>query len=165
MWCPTSNRFLFGRTGPAELLAPGIDVLLGSDSLLTADGSLLRELHVARGLGLLSRDRLRDAVGVTAARRLGVAPPSLDVGARADVVVLRRPLLDATESDVAVVVADGVLRVVDLDLLPALGPLAGAGRLETTGGVTRWISDQPSVSSRECRERPDSAMDSNRMAR
>ena len=42
VWCPSSNRFLFGRTAPAELLAPGIDVLLGSDSLLTADGSLLR---------------------------------------------------------------------------------------------------------------------------
>ena len=143
VWCPTSNRFLFGRTAPAGLLASGIDVLLGSDSLLTAEGSLLRELHVARGLGLLSRDRLCDGVGATAARRLGVAPPSLDVGARADVVVLRRPLLDATEADVAVVVAGGALRVLDTELLPALGPFASVGRLETVDRVTRWISDQP----------------------
>ena len=149
VWCPSSNRFLFGRTAPAELLAPGIDVLLGSDSLLTAEGSLLRELHVARRLGLLSRERLRDAVGVTAARRLGVEAPSLDVGARADVVVLRRPLLDATESDVAAVVAGGVLRVADPVLLAALGRLGDAGRLETVAGVTRWISAQPPPSRSE----------------
>jgi cytosine/adenosine deaminase-related metal-dependent hydrolase len=146
VWCPSSNRFLFGRTAPAELLAAGIDVLLGSDSLLTAEGSLLRELHVARRLGLLSHDRLRDAVGATAARRLGVEVPSLDVGARADVVVLRRPLLDATESDVAVVVAGGSLRVVDPALLPALGVYANDGWVETAAGVTRWISAQPSPS-------------------
>ena len=165
VWCPTSNRFLFGRTAPAELLAPGIDVLLGSDSLLTAEGSLLRELHVARRLGLLSRERLCDAVGVTAARRLGVEPPSLEVGARADVVVLRRPLFDATDADVAVVVADGALRVVDPGLLPALGSFAGAGRLETSGGETRWISDQRSPSRSAWREREGSAIDSSRIAR
>jgi cytosine/adenosine deaminase-related metal-dependent hydrolase len=144
VWCPSSNRFLFGRTAPAELLAPGIDVLLGSDSLLTADGSLLRELRVARDLGLVSHARLGDAVGVTAAKRLGIDPPSLDVGARADAIVLRRPLLEATETDVALVVAGGVLRVVDPVLLHALGPHAAVGRLDTADDVTRWISDQPS---------------------
>lgn len=164
VWCPSSNRFLFGRTAPAELLAPGIDVLIGSDSLLTADGSLLRELHVARRLGLLSRDRLADAVGVTAARRLGVEAPSLDVGARADVVVLRRPLLDAAEADVAVVVAEGVLRVVDPALLPALGSFASAGRLETAAGVSRWLCDQPSPRSAG-RKREGSASDSRRITR
>jgi cytosine/adenosine deaminase-related metal-dependent hydrolase len=53
VWCPTSNDFLFGRTAPAALLEPGVDVLVGSDSLLTAEGSLLRELRVARATGLL----------------------------------------------------------------------------------------------------------------
>ena len=156
VWCPTSNRFLFGRTVPAELLAPGIDVLLGSDSLLTAEGSLLRELYVARRLGLLSRDRLGDAVGATAARRLGVEPPSLEIGARADLVVLRRALADASESDVAVVVAGGVLRVLDPVLLEALGAHAELGRVVTAAGVARWIGDQPLpvVSEPERSERP-----------
>jgi cytosine/adenosine deaminase-related metal-dependent hydrolase len=132
VWCPSSNRFLFGRTAPAELLAPGIDVLLGSDSLLTADGSLLAELRVARTQGVVTHARLCDAVGGTAARRLGLEPPSLDEGSRADVIVLRRPLLDATEEDVLLVIAGGVPRV------------ATAGRLERAGGVARWINDQPS---------------------
>ena len=165
VWCPSSNRFLFGRTAPAELLAPGIDVLLGSDSLLTADGSLLRELRVARDLGLVSHARLHDAVGATAARRLGVQPPSLDVGARADVIVLRRPLLEATESDVVLVVADGVLRVADPALLPALGALAERGRIETAGSVPRWISDQPSSRASSERERGLRSSVSSRIAR
>ena len=164
VWCPTSNRFLFGRTAPAELLAPGIDVLLGSDSLLTADGSLLRELRVARDIGLVSHARLHDAVGATAASRLGIESPSLDVGARADVIVLRRPLLEATESDVALVVADGVLRVADPSLIPALGALAERGRIETASDVPRWISDQPSRVESE-RERRRRSSVSSRIAR
>ena len=143
VWCPSSNRFLFRRTAPAELLAPGIDVLLGSDSLLTADGSLLKELRVARTQGVVTHARLGDAVGATAARRLGLEPPSLDDGSRADVVVLARPLLDATEEDVLLVVAGGVPRVAAPALLPALEPLA-AGRLESADGVVRWINDQSS---------------------
>jgi len=164
VWCPSSNRFLFGRTVPPELLAPGIDVLLGSDSLLTADGSLLRELHVARDLGLVTHARLCDAVGVTAASRLGVEPPSLAVGARADVIVLRRPLLEATEDDVALVVAGGALRVVDPPLVPALGALAERGWIETVDGVPRWLCDQPSRAASEW-ERRDRPSVSSRIAR
>jgi cytosine/adenosine deaminase-related metal-dependent hydrolase len=163
VWCPSSNRFLFGRTAPAELLAPGIDVLLGSDSLLTAEGSLLRELRVARDLGLVTHARLSDAVGATAARRLGIAPPSLEVGERADVVVLRRPLLEATESDVALVVAGGMPRVVDPALVPSLGAHAERGRVETADGVPRWVSDQPSPASES--ERDDRSSVSSRVAR
>jgi len=142
VWCPSSNRFLFGRTAPAALLAPGIDVLLGSDSLLTADGSLLLELHCARETALVDDARLLDAVGAVAARRIGVEIPSLAIGARADVVVLRRPLLEASEEDVALVIADGVPRVADPALVPALGALANAGRLDTQNRVVRWIGDQ-----------------------
>ena len=142
VWCPSSNRFLFGRTAPAALLAPGVDVLLGSDSLLTADGSLLRELRRARETALLSDERLLDAVGAIAARRIGVDAPSLAVGARADVVVFRGHPLEASEADVALVVADGVPRVADPALVPALGPHADAGWLETMDGVVRWIGGQ-----------------------
>jgi len=146
VWCPSSNQFLFGRTAPAALLAPGVDVLLGSDSLLTGDGSLLRELRVARELALVDDDRLREAVGAVAARRIGIEPPSLEIGARADIVVLRRPLLEADEADVMLVVAGGVLRVADPALIPALGELADAGRLATQSGVARWIGDQSASS-------------------
>jgi cytosine/adenosine deaminase-related metal-dependent hydrolase len=142
VWCPTSNQFLFGRTAPPALLAPGVDVLLGSDSLLTANGSLLTELRRARETALVDDDRLLDAVGAVAAQRIGVEAPVLTPGARADVVVFRRPILEASEVDVALVIAAGMPRVADPMLVSALGPLAGAGRLDASNGVVRWIADQ-----------------------
>lgn len=138
VWCPTSNLFLFGRTAPPELLAPGMDVLVGSDSLLTGDGDLLDELRAARALGLLCDDRLLDAVGVTAARRLGLPQPSLDLGAPADLAVFRRPVLESTPADVALVMVEGAVRVLDPGLAPSL-PLTAGGRSMEIAGVARWI--------------------------
>ena len=83
----------------------------------------------------MPRTRLKSAT-------IGIDPPSLEVGARADLVVLRRPTLEASEMDVALVVAGGVPRVADPALVPALGELGDAGWLETLNGVVRWIGAQ-----------------------
>jgi cytosine/adenosine deaminase-related metal-dependent hydrolase len=111
VWCPTSNEYLLGRTAPPELLARGIDVLLGSDSLLSADGDLLDELRAARRIGHLDDAHLLDAVGATAARRLRLPEPSLAFGAPADLAVFRKPVLEATADDVALVIVAGEIRV------------------------------------------------------
>lgn len=140
VWCPTSNLFLLGRTASRALLAEGLDVLLGSDSLLSGEGDLLDELQCARRLGLLSDARLVDAVGATAARRFGLPVPSLDPGAPADVIVTVRPLLEARAADVALVVVGGIPRVARLDLVPALGALAKGGRIRRQGAARRWTS-------------------------
>lgn len=141
VWCPSSNLFLFGRTAPTPLLAEGVDVLLGSDSLLTGEGDLLDELRCARTTGLLDDTRLEAAVGEVAARRLGLAPAGLDPGERADLVVLSRPVLEASAHDVQLVIAAGTVRVaapqLDLDALACRGSLA------TLGDVTRWIDGTP----------------------
>jgi cytosine/adenosine deaminase-related metal-dependent hydrolase len=142
-WCPTSNLFLFGRTAPAELLAPGMDVLVGSDSLLTGDGDLLDELRAARRLGLVDDARLLDSAGATAARRLHLPPPSLAPGTSADLAVFRRPVLESTANDVALVMVAGVVRLAD----PALGADLHALPLSpgpmTVGGVTRRVGLEP----------------------
>jgi cytosine/adenosine deaminase-related metal-dependent hydrolase len=140
VWCPTSNLFLLGRTAPAELLADGADVLLGSDSLLSAEGDLLDELRAARKLGFLNDHRLESAVGEVAARRMGIAVPSLEPGARADFVVLAKPLLEASAQDVELVVAGGVPRVATPWLGARLHELGLRGRSMTVGGVTRWVN-------------------------
>jgi cytosine/adenosine deaminase-related metal-dependent hydrolase len=160
VWCPSSNYFLFGRTAPAALLAPGIDVVLGSDSLLTGAGSLLDELRVARCSGIVSDERLLDAIGRVAARRLSLPEPTLAVGAPADLAVFRRPVLEATVADVALVVVAGIPRVADPALVrPAWGwggrtrefdvGAADAARILLSGGserVSRWISTYPATS-------------------
>jgi cytosine/adenosine deaminase-related metal-dependent hydrolase len=140
VWCPSSNLFLFGRTAPAALLDDGIDVLLGSDSLLTGAGDLLDELAFARAIGGLSDARLEGAVGAIAAARLGLDMPALDPGDRADLILLRRPLVEARAADVLLVVANGALRVASPDLAPSLGSHADHGTEMTIGTVVRWTS-------------------------
>jgi cytosine/adenosine deaminase-related metal-dependent hydrolase len=142
IWCPTSNHFLFGCTAPDALLAEGMDVLLGTDSLLTGHGDLLDELRVARG-GALSDERLEKAVGDVAAARLGLDPPSLLPGGRADLIVLRRPLLAAGAADTALVMAQGELRVLDPALLPCSG--VRGGQFLQRDGFVRWISESATL--------------------
>lgn len=140
VWCPSSNHFLFGRTAPPTLLAEETDVLLGSDSLLTGDGDLLDELRLARSLDLIDDARLEAAVGAVAARRFGIAPPSLDTGSRADLILLSRPLLEASADDVRLVIAGGISRVATPDLAERLNRLAPQGALMRVGSVTRWVN-------------------------
>jgi cytosine/adenosine deaminase-related metal-dependent hydrolase len=107
VWCPSSNLFLFERTAPRALVASGLPVLLGSDSLLTGAGTLLDELRVARALRYLTDRMIEDGVGPTAAHHLGLPAPTLDTGAAADLVFLTRPLFDAHPRDVALVLVAG----------------------------------------------------------
>jgi cytosine/adenosine deaminase-related metal-dependent hydrolase len=137
IWCPSSNRFLFGRSVPDELIAQGIDVLLGTDSLLTADGTLLDEIRIARQQ--ISDERIIEAVGDVAARRLGLAPRSLATGSPADIVASDRPILGASPSNIVFVMANGALRVLEPSLAAKVQP--SAGRYLQAFGVERWISD------------------------
>ena len=111
-WCPTSNHFLFGRTAPRELL-DRVDVVLGSDSLLTGAGTLLDELREARAIGLVDDDRLLASVDGVVADRLGLPRPCLRAGAPADVIVLATSLVEATCEDVLLVIVAGLPRVAD----------------------------------------------------
>jgi cytosine/adenosine deaminase-related metal-dependent hydrolase len=140
VWCPTSNAFLFGRTAPDALLAEGTDVLLGSDSRLTGDGDLLDEIRCARALGALPQERLADAVGALAARRFGLPEPSLEPGSPADLIVVKRPVLEASAEDVMLVLADGAPRVAHPALGPALAPFAPHAEEKTVGAVVRWTA-------------------------
>lgn len=140
VWCPTSNLYLFGRTASFEVLESGADVLLGSDSRLTGAGDLLDELRCARKLGRLGDERLEDAVGGAAARRLGAPAPSLEPGAPADLVVLAAPLLQARAEDVLLVMARGVPRVAHPELANPLARVIPDGETLKIGSVVRWTN-------------------------
>ena len=143
VWCPTSNIFLLGRTAPAALLRSGIDVLLGSDSRLSGKGDLLDELRFARAHGALDDRQLEMAVGGASARRLGLAAPSLQPGATADLIFVRKPILEAKTEDVVLVFANGIPRVVQPELVPKLGRLAESSEEMKIGSVVRWTSMRP----------------------
>lgn len=142
VWCPTSNQFLFGRTARNELLQSGRDILLGSDSRLTGAGDLLDELRAARTSQIVDDNCLEKAVGSTAARRLGLAGPSLEPGSRADLILLRKPLTQAHSSDVALSIVAGIPRVATTEIARQLGPVADRGTTMRIGRVARWTNQQ-----------------------
>jgi cytosine/adenosine deaminase-related metal-dependent hydrolase len=142
VWCPTSNEFLFGRTASQSLLDSGCDVLLGSDSRLTGAGDLLDEIRAARANGSIGDERLEDAVGNTAARRLGLSNPSLEPGSKADIILVDAPITRARSDDVALTVVGGVPRVARTDIARQLGSLAERGSRMRVARVDRWTYQQ-----------------------
>jgi cytosine/adenosine deaminase-related metal-dependent hydrolase len=147
VWCPSSNRFLFDRTVPPSLLAEGIDVLLGSDSRLTGDGDLLDEIRCARAQGLLDDGRLTAAVGAIAARRLGLPEPSLEAGSPADLIIVRKSVLDAQAEDVLLVLVGGAPRVAHPALATTLSPFVHRAEEKAMGAVVRWTTDAAALGS------------------
>jgi cytosine/adenosine deaminase-related metal-dependent hydrolase len=145
VWCPTSNEFLFGRTASPQLLDGGCDVILGSDSRLTGRGDLLDELRAARAYRILDDARLADAVGRTCARRLGIEEPLLEPGTKADLILIERPLAEATSNDVALTMVDGVPRVAKRDMALRLGKLAERGSAMRVGRRVRWTYQQERI--------------------
>ena len=152
VWCPTSNVFLYGRTAPASLLA-GVDVLLGTDALVSGDGTLLDELRAARALGFLSDTRLEAAVTDVATRRLGLPSPSLEPGVSADLVVLRRPLLSARPSDVALVLVAGRPVLADETFRGLFAACTVAAEPLAVGGIPKLVASPLATVAREVFDR------------
>jgi len=139
VWCPSSNFFLFQRTAPRELVSSGLPLLLGSDSLLTGAGTLLEELRVARALGYVTDRLLEDAVGLTAARTLGLPLPTLDPGGVADIVFSTRPLWDACPCDIALVLVAGQPRFGDARFAGLFERCAVPTEKVVVGGVEKLV--------------------------
>lgn len=123
IWCPASNRFLFGRTISARCFLDAADnagshLALGSDSRVTGARDLLDEMRVAAGAAPISPRELLRMVTTAPARllRLPVAG-RIDSGCPADFLVIgdsadsssdpARALLATTRSDVRLVVVGG----------------------------------------------------------
>lgn len=140
VWCPTSNLFLFGRTARRAVVADGCDLMIGTDSLLTAQGTMLDELRAALETGYVGQRRLRAAVGVTAARRLGLAAPTLRRGAPADLILVRRPLFQARPRDVGLVIVDGIPRLGDAMFAPLFAHCGVGVQRLTVGGREKLVA-------------------------
>ena len=70
IWCPSSNLFTLSKTVRPEVLRSGIPIALGTDSAITCDGDLARELKVACKVGGLSPEEVYPMVTTQAARIL-----------------------------------------------------------------------------------------------
>ena len=149
VWCPTSNEFLFHRTHDRSLLNSLDNVLLGSDSPLTAAGDLLDELRFAHGAMKVDAASLFHMITDRAARvfRLRSGQGTLRPGVVADIIAVRdsrelpaQRLVTLSMADVELVVRAGTVRLASstvFDRLPnqlreGLRPIEVAGHL-------RWL--------------------------
>ena len=70
----------------------------------------------------------------------GLPEPSLAPGAPADLVLFRKPPLEAGPADVVIVMAEGQLRVLDPDLVGVLD--IDGGFMTKWRGTWRWTSQE-----------------------
>ncbi|MGA7992585.1 MAG: amidohydrolase family protein [Thermoanaerobaculia bacterium] len=140
VWCPTSNAFLYGATASRALFGAGLEVLLGTDALVSGAGTLLDELAAARAMRLVSDRRLEDAVSMVAARRLGLPVPSLETGAPADLIALRAPLLSARPRDVALVLVAGRPVLADEEFAAVFDGAGVSHEALRVGGVAKRVA-------------------------
>lgn len=149
VWCPTSNRFLFGRTHSIETIASLDRVLLGNDSPLTAAGDLLDEIHIAyHEIGAAPEALYRMIFdSAPAAFRLGNGEGQIRPHAAADFIAVRdagltpaEALANLASTDVELVVLRGRVQLASVEILKRLPPRLTAGLypLEVDSTV-RWI--------------------------
>lgn len=137
VWSPLSNLLLYGATAKInDALAAGIRIGLGSDWSPSGSKNLLGELKVARAVAppTLSDRELIAMATSSAAEILGWGREigSLEAGKRADLIVISgaiadpyQQLLHARETNVDLVMIDGVARVGTFTLMRRLGVVKG----------------------------------------
>jgi cytosine/adenosine deaminase-related metal-dependent hydrolase/ubiquinone/menaquinone biosynthesis C-methylase UbiE len=147
--CPSSNRFLFGRTLPGALLTSFERLALGSDSPLTAEGDLLddlRYLHTETGL---DANLLYNMVTTNPATmlRLQDSRGRIRESGVADLIAVRdqyetpvRTVSRLTFSDVQLVILAGRVQMASPELYTRLPHYLRSGmELIEIAGHQRWI--------------------------
>jgi hypothetical protein len=140
VWSPLSNLLLYGQTARVgAALAHDVPVALGSDWAPSGSVNLLGELKVARlaapaAGATLDAENLVAMVTTVPARLLGwdAHLGSITPGRRADLIVVdgtsgnpHSCLIDATETDITLVLINGVPRSGTPDLMTACGITTG----------------------------------------
>ena len=99
VWCPASNKFLFGRTHDLRVISSIKNLALGSDSSLTSDGGLLDDIAVARETGVAA-DRLYAMLYTTPARmfRMNRGEGTIRVGGVADLIAVEDVRADPADT-------------------------------------------------------------------
>jgi cytosine/adenosine deaminase-related metal-dependent hydrolase len=122
VWCPASNRSLFGSTLDPRRLFDAGRLALGSDSRLTGSRDLLDEAAVASANSDLSSSELLRLMTADAASILRLdGRGALDIGCHADCVVVAArgnahdTLLDTPRSAIRAVVRGGQPVIADPD--------------------------------------------------
>ena len=154
VWSPFSNLLLYGQTADVGAARRhDVPIALGSDWSPSGSKNLLGELKVARLAAAdlevdVTDHELVTMVTRTPARMLGWGDHlgTLEAGRRADVIVVHAAsgdpyttLVDADETDIDLVVINGIPRAGRPGFMKTLGVPAGAERVDV-GGKPRVLN-------------------------
>ena len=148
VWCPVSNRFLFGCTHDSQSISSLDNVVLGSDSSLTSGGDLLDDIGIAREAGIAA-DRLYEMIYAAAPRvfRMHAGEGTIRVGGVADLIAVRDTgadpadaLSSLTSFDIELAVVRGRVQLARKSILNRL-PVELCDGLEPleVEGETVWL--------------------------
>lgn len=124
VWCPESDRRLYGRTAPvAALRAAGVAVGLGTDGPPAGARDALSNLAAARREGALDDEALLRLATADSAAVARLAPGGFEEGAPADLLATGAPerLLEGDRLAVALVVVRGEAAYGERALVAAAG--------------------------------------------
>src|SRR5215210_4739428 len=176
VWSPFSNLLLYGQTADVGAArGAGVRIALGSDWSPSGSKSLLGELKVARivaaeqNIGLSDRELLAMATREAAKiLKWDGALGSIEAGKRADLTVLYgrstdpyTNLLEAGETDLALVVIDGVPRLGNGRLMGSFGRETERWRVRSAERVLNLFQEtaDPVVRALTLREARDTLRD------
>ncbi len=147
--CPSSNAFLFGRVPSQEVLESVRRLALGSDSPLTAVGTLLEEIRFVSDTYALSPQQLYSLVTDLPASilRLKNGEGSFRSGIPADLIAVRDRQGDPAEllcalsaSDIELVLLSGRVQMASPDIFERLPPKDRANLQPLcVDGDIRWL--------------------------
>jgi cytosine/adenosine deaminase-related metal-dependent hydrolase len=124
VWCPESDRLLYGRTAPvAGMLAAGVRVGLGSDSPSTGSRDALSNLAAARREGVLDDHALLRLATLGSAEVARLPAGGFEEGAPADLLAVDSPerLLRGERPAVALLLVRGAVVYGEPSLLARSG--------------------------------------------
>ena len=124
VWCPESDRRLYGRTAPVgPLRAAGVKVGLGTDAPPAGARDALSNLAAARREGVLDDAELLRLATLDSAAVARLAPGGLEEGAPAELLAAASPerLLEGDRLAVALVVVRGEAVYGERGLVAAAG--------------------------------------------
>lgn len=148
VWCPTSNRFLFGKTLQAQLVRSVRRVALGSDSPLTGEGDLLDEIRAAIASGISKEEAYSLVTGSSAALfHLSQGEGRIRPNSAADLIAVNDDgatpaarLAALTPHDIELSIVGGVVRLASPRLYERLPQDCRQGlELLRYGTIERWV--------------------------
>ncbi len=141
VWCPESNRHLYGATAPVlALRKAGVRIGLGSDSPVSGARDALSNLAAARREGTTGDEALLAMAAEETAEIFGLSPGAVALGAAADFVAVEsfEGFLSGDRRAVALVIVTGRPAYGAPGLVSGLGM---RGALLRVDGEQRWIQE------------------------